>query len=78
MIEINEESEQRAEDESNAKQILVNEDKARANEMRKRAMEMMGETKARTGERCKKDKTRVGWAVISMVSRSNQNETTTG
>ena len=56
LIEINEESEQRAEDESNAKQILVNEDKARATEMRKRAMDTMGETKARTGEGCKEEK----------------------
>ena len=58
LIEINEESEQRAEDESNAKQILVNEDKARATEMRKRAMETMGETKARTAEGCKEEKRR--------------------
>ena len=58
LIEINEESEQRAKDESNAKQILVNEDKARATEMRKRAMETMEETKARTGEGCKEEKRR--------------------
>ena len=58
LIEVNEESEQRAEDESNAKQILVNEDKAKATEMRKRAMETMGETKARIGEGCKEKKGR--------------------
>ena len=56
LIEVNEESEQRVEDESNAKQILVNEDKAKATEMRKRAMETMGETKARIGEGCKEKK----------------------
>ena len=60
LIDINEESEQRAEieDESNAKQILVNEDKARATVMRKRAMETIGETKARKGEECKEEKRR--------------------
>ena len=58
LIEVNEESEQRAEEKNNPKQILVNEDKARANEMRKRAMETMGETKAKTGEGCKEEKRR--------------------
>ena len=58
LIEINEESEQRAEDENNAKQILVNEDKARATEMRKSAMETLGETKTRTGEGRKEEKRR--------------------
>ena len=36
----------------------MNEDIARATEMRKRAMQTMGETKARTGEGCKEEKRR--------------------
>jgi hypothetical protein len=58
LIQINEESEQKAADESNAKEVLVNEDKAKAIEMRKRAMETMGETGSRTGEGSKNEKRR--------------------
>ena len=58
LIEINEESEQRAAEENHAKEILVNEDKAKAIEMRKRAMETVGETKTRTGNGSKEEKRR--------------------
>ncbi len=58
LIQINEESEQKAADESNAKEVLVNEDKAKAIEMRKYAMETMGETRSRTGEGSKNEKRR--------------------
>ena len=58
LIEINEESEPRAAEENHAKEVLVNEDKAKAIEMRKCAMETVGETKARTGNGSKEEKRR--------------------
>lgn len=58
LIEICDDVEQRAADECNEKQVFVNEDKAKAMEMRKRAMETMGETRSRTGEGSKEEKRR--------------------
>ena len=51
LIEIGEDTDQRAKEEATTRQILVDEDKAKAVEMRKRAMESMGETRDRHGER---------------------------
>lgn len=56
----------------------MNEDKARATEMRKRAMVTMGETKTRTSEVCVEKKTKFGRSVISVASGINQNKTTAG
>ena len=56
LIEIWEDAEQRAADESDEKQVMVNEDRAKAIEMRKRAMETVGRTRSRTGERSKEEK----------------------
>lgn len=55
-IEICDDAEQRAADECNEKHVLVNEDKAKAMEMREREMETMGETRSRTGEGNKEKK----------------------
>lgn len=56
VIDVCEDAEQRATDECHEKQVMVNEDKAKAIEMRKRAMETIGETRNRTGEESKEEK----------------------
>ena len=82
LIQINEESEQKAADESNAKEVLVNEDKAKAIEMRKRVMETMGETRSRTGEGSKNEKRRrsasQSFQWLQEAIRGNKSQATTG
>ena len=57
LIKIGEDTDQRVEKEA-TRQILVDEDRAKAAEMRKRAMKSMGETRERHGESSREEKRR--------------------
>ena len=55
LTEICEDAERKTADESDKKQVMVNEERAKAIEVRKRAMETIGETRSRTGEGSKEE-----------------------
>ena len=58
LIEIGEDTDQTVEEEATTRQIIVDEDRAKAVEMRKRAMVSMGETRDRHGESSKEENKR--------------------
>ncbi|CAB4028793.1 Hypothetical predicted protein [Paramuricea clavata] len=60
LIAMEEDANERADEESRARQIVEDEDKAKAIEMRKRAMESMGETRERLGKKNEEKRRRSG------------------
>jgi hypothetical protein len=60
LIAIEEDTNERADEESRARQIVEDEDKTKAIEMRKRAMESMGETRERLGKKSEEKRRRSG------------------